>query len=573
MAMTPGPATMVSARTRAKITTNLSVMALAAIAIFGFANYFAGQSRFRTAWDWTSLGANTLSPKTTGLLAELGKRLGKDNEGHDRVIELVSFLVPQAMSQQAGMIEVKAIDLVHQLIDAYVVAGHGRVAFTSFDGYGDVAKAKKKIKDLKLKENPNGDEVVMALGDRVRTIRLGDLVRINYGMRGGAMYGMPDEPATIEENKIEETLTANMLAILESEKPKAYFIVGHGEPDIDSSKRDGLSRLADLLRGIGYDVSALALAERDGVPADARVVLWISPQRLMHPKELATLKQYANSGGRLIVAPDLPQEPGLDADALALLAEYGIRSPNGLVCVPVVNSITGEQIMGRPESAGLTRCRSVDLSSASPITRSFFEQRISLPTPITRAFEKIVGEENKTQAFTEDLAHTTKDSWIDLEPLDFSCDPAKEPRGPKTVVTSGTMKAGGAANGSAPASGPASSNAEGRLVAIGSAMLANNENFDFGRDLYLASIEWAAGREYAAGIGARPIGKNALADTQTMLPKIVGASLLLTGLAFIAAGYVWYLRRGTRLGFFLGVGVGALPLLIGILSLLFRSAF
>ena len=279
------------------------------------------------------------------------------------------------------------------------------------------------------------------------------------------------------------------------------------------------------------------------------------------------------SRGRLVVSPDLPLEPGRDADALALLAKYGIRSPNGIVCLPLRNPFTGEEVAGRPETALGVFCRPQDLSSVSPITKSFFEQRLTLRMPYSRAFEKLVGDANKSPAFTEDLGHTPKDSWVDLEPLDYTNNPEKEPVGPKVVLTSGTIAPGaGLDDGSAPASRAAGAKPkEGRLVAIGSATLARNEFFDYGRDIYLASVEWAAGREYAAGIGPRPVAKNALADTLSMLPRITGASLILTGLAFLGAGYVWYVRRGTRLGFILGAAVAALPLLFGILSLLFSA--
>lgn len=554
MAMSPS----VSASARARITANVAVMVAAAIGIFVLVNYFAGQSRFRRSFDWTATASNTLSDRSKGILQGLPEKLGRDSQGRDRVVEVASFLEPETQ------IEARAIQLVHQLLEAYRNEARGRLAVTRFQEYTDLVEATKKVKELKLKERPNRDELVMALGDRVRTIRLADLVRITGGY--GGLMGQRDEPPTIAENRIEETLTSNVLAILDAEKPKIYFLTGHGEPDPESTQRDGVSRLAEVLRGNGYDVQALDLAAKEGVPGDASVVVWLSPTRVMLQKELAALKRYAHEGGRLVVAPDLPLEPGRDADALALLAEYGIRSPNGIVCVPLVNAFTGEELQGAPDAAFKNFIPYRDVSAANPITKSFFEQRLNLPMPFARAFERIEG--SASAAFTEDLGRTLKDSWVDLEPVDYVCDPQKEPRGPKTVLTTAVMKAG-SGNGSAPASKPAPEAKEGRLVAIGAAATARNELFDFGRDLYLAAVEWAAGREFAAGIGPRPVQKNALANVAAMLPRVVGASLLLTGLAFLAAGYVWWVRRGERAGLVFGAVLAVLPILFGLLNFAF----
>lgn len=563
MAMTGTRSGGVDTRTRAGITANVAAMVAIAAAVFAFVNYFAGQSGFRTYWDWTQLGSNTLSDKTVGLLEKLPDRLGSDEDGKPRVIELVSFLEPRQYVEQ------KAAELVHQAIDAYRVKGKGRIVVTKFREFNDLADARKKIKELKLKEPPNtGDELIMAFGDRNRVIRLGDMVQINYGMRGG-MFGMPDEPARIEANKIEDTITTNLLAILDAQKPKAYFVVGHGEPDVqDSTRAEGMGRLADLLRANGYEVDALNLAEKETVPADAAVLLWISPTRLMQPKELDALKRYAREGGRLVVAPDLPLEPGRDSDALALLAEYGIRSPNGLVCIPLVNPLTREEVFGVPQAVERVFARSVDLSSVHPITRSFFEQRLNLPMPYARAFESIAG--SPSPAFTEELGRVPKDCWVDLEPMNYAFDAETETRGPKSILTTATLK--GARAESAPGSQPSNGGGgpaegrEGRIVAIGSAVLARNDFFDLGRDLFLAAVEWTAGREYAAGIGPRPVQKNSLVNTDALLARILGTSALLTGLAFAAAGCVWFLRRGTKLGLVLGAAVGILPILWGILT-------
>lgn len=550
----------VSAKSKATTGANVAVMVIVAVTITIVINYLAAQSRFQTFADWTSSASNTLSDKTIGILKGLPNKLGNDADGRERVIEFVSFLRPRYSE-----IDVKAIQMVHQMVDVYKSHGAGRIAFSTFDVNRELNAVVAKLQELKIKEP--SEALLIALGDRVRTLYLEDMVKIDRP-RGGMMGG-GEEGERISDNNIEESITSNLLALLEAEKPKAYFITGHGEADLDSNDRDGLGRFAVTLRQSGYDVASLDLTEKGGVPSDAKLVVWIAATRQAQPAELASLKNYAHNGGRFIVALDPTIEANADAGMLTLLAEFAIKAPPGVVCQPIPDPLTGGPAYGLPECAEITGVRSLDFSSAHPVTKSFFEQKVNLPFPRARALERIL--EGDSKAMVEDLGRTHRLSWVDLPPFDFTPDKDKESAGAKTVIAAATLPNDSDKATSAPADVNDKKTREGRIIVIGSATLARNMGFDVGRDLYLSAAEWLAGREFAAGIGPKKVQKNPLADNTQIRPRVIGLTLILSGLAMAAAGYVWYTRRGVFIALLAGLGAGAFPFLLGVYNLLMTS--
>ncbi|MFN0206705.1 MAG: Gldg family protein [Planctomycetota bacterium] len=560
MAINKTDTTRVSTGTRVATGGNVFAMVAVAIAITIFVNYLFGPERFRAHFDWTSSGDNTLSQKSISILAALPEKLGKDVQGRDRAIEFISIF-----GQPRSEVELRGMQMVNDAVQIYKSNGHSRIAYSQFDGITDITALIQKLQELKIKEPTAG--LIVALGDRVRTITLEEMIKIRRP-RGG-MYG-GDNIEQIEENRIEEAITSNLLALLETDKPKAYFITGHGEPSIDEVNDDDVSRFADALRQAGYDAESLDLTEKGSVPADARVIIWFPPSKPMLPKELAALKQYAHKGGRFIVALDPVPDPNIDADILAFLAEWAILSKHGVVCGYLPDPLTGGIVHGIKECVGpdAVRVRYTDFSSAHPITRNFFEQGITLPFPAARSFERII--EGNSKATVEDLGRTGKSTWLDLDPINFSPDKDTETVGGQPVLVAATLPNDDAPEtASAPVEPDSKNSKEGRLIALGSSTLGRNRFFDYGRDLLLSSVEWLAGREFAAGIGPKKMKSNVLVDNSILLPRVGGAGFILAGLAIFAAGYVWNVRRGIFSGFVVALAVGAVPFLLGLYQFLF----
>jgi hypothetical protein len=104
----------------------------------------------------------------------------------------------------------------------------------------------------------------------------------------------------------------------------AYLTVGHGELNEDTDKRN--ARTAEgarqLLETQNYVVKPLGLADGLGteIPSDAAVVLVLGPAARFTDAEVGTLRKFAESGGKLLLALD----PDAKADLAPLAAIVGL---------------------------------------------------------------------------------------------------------------------------------------------------------------------------------------------------------------------------------------------------------
>src|SRR5690606_6005865 len=104
----------------------------------------------------------------------------------------------------------------------------------------------------------------------------------------------------------EKILTGAILDVAGDQQKKLYFLAGHGEMRThDVHPVRGLSQLGDALKNRNFRLEPLDLSAVSQVPADADMVLLISPQGPILPQEEEMLRQYmTNSAGRLLIMLD-----------------------------------------------------------------------------------------------------------------------------------------------------------------------------------------------------------------------------------------------------------------------------
>jgi hypothetical protein len=83
-----------------------------------------------------------------------------------------------------------------------------------------------------------------------------------------------------------------------------YVVKGHGERDLSSAERAGLSQAKEQMEKANYIVKELELARQAMVPADAAVVIVPGPKTDLLPPELAALDAYLAQGGRVLFMAD-----------------------------------------------------------------------------------------------------------------------------------------------------------------------------------------------------------------------------------------------------------------------------
>jgi ABC-type uncharacterized transport system involved in gliding motility auxiliary subunit len=123
----------------------------------------------------------------------------------------------------------------------------------------------------------------------------------------------------------EETVTNGIIRATRETAKKIYFIKGHGEKDIRSSARNGMSKAASGLRAIGYEVSDITLNASEAVPGDADLLIIAGPAERFSEEDVLRLDNYMTKGGKLSVLFD----PGYDPSAI--INRAAIRMGGGMV--------------------------------------------------------------------------------------------------------------------------------------------------------------------------------------------------------------------------------------------------
>ena len=192
----------------------------------------------------------------------------------------------------------------------------------------------------------------------------------------------------------EERLTNALVKVTRPGNPIVYFVKGHGERDISSSERTGMSQAKEQLEKANYTVKDLELARTGKVPPDAAVVIVPGPRTDLLPPELTAIDDYLAQGGHVLVMAD-----PLQADGLAkYLAKYGVTLGQDLVVEP---SPIGRLLGVGPEVPLVMQYEQ------HPITKDM--AKVMTGFPLTRS---VSPAKTPPQGMTvTPLAKTSADSW------------------------------------------------------------------------------------------------------------------------------------------------------------------
>ncbi|MEO5363944.1 MAG: GldG family protein [Magnetococcus sp. DMHC-8] len=169
-----------------------------------------------------------------------------------------------------------------------------------------------------------------------------------------AMYGTIVLRAADKTEKVtestEESLTNALIRLAKGGVKTVRFVSGHGEhhipdradPTPDKSARPGQDRMAytkavALLKGEGYQVAPLNLAEVEQVPDGTVAVVLAGPRTPLLPVEVERLQTWWEAGGRLLLMSDPNTQTGLEG----LLKSHGITLLDGIVVDPVARLFGG----------------------------------------------------------------------------------------------------------------------------------------------------------------------------------------------------------------------------------------
>ena len=382
----------------------------------------------------------------------------------------------------------------------------------------------------------------------------GDIAVVDWGNPTVALYELlsrqgilntvnpntwrPNEyiPARVSSNRAEEVLAQSLLKVSSASAPRIYFSTGQGEPSIEGSLSEDMSRLRATLEGDGFEVETWNPDRTPEIPDDCDVLALVGPTQPFPEGTIERVREFVRVGGRLVGAPALVElEQGIEGGVAALLKGYGMVVEPGVVCEPLMG-LGGQQIWDSPQ------CSSFDvgesgLSASHPATEPLRRRGRRLRFAHAAAFRR-GGLGTGGQLL--DIVTSSPDAWQDLPTrghYDYAFDRRSEKRRRQRLVMVAQLSPVGAGG-----EGPVES---GRVLGIGSSTFLSDDLINVNRDFLLNAFNWMTEREHRVRVSPLPVAISRIdLERGSALPKL-GWMLyvVLPGLCISVGGILAWRRR------------------------------
>lgn len=335
----------------------------------------------------------------------------------------------------------------------------------------------------------------------------------------------------VKEEKVldatEEKLTNALIRVAREGKPVVYFLKGHGEKDLASTERGGLSEVKAAIEKANYVTKELLLARDLTIPEDAAILVLPGPQKDLLPPELSAVEQFIARAGKVLILVDPFQAPGLKP----FLAKYGIVLGDDVI----IDLSPGGRMMGAGPEVPV-----VAQYDSHPITQGF---RFATFFPVARTVG--VGAKPPQGVAAQTLARTSAESWAETNRAELNRGEVKpdpeDQRGPLPIAAVATVEAKDVPG--------EQRRTRARVVVYGDSDFVSNSflNLSGNRDLFLNTISWLAEEEGLIAI--RPKESRA---TPVFLTAAQGRLIfwlpvvILPGAVMVAGTWVVVRRRRAR---------------------------
>jgi ABC-type uncharacterized transport system involved in gliding motility auxiliary subunit len=322
-------------------------------------------------------------------------------------------------------------------------------------------------------------------------------------------------------NPTEQEFTNALVRLINPGLRTVYFLIGHGERDIQNSSDKAYTRARTVLESKNYTVKVLNLLAQNKIPDDALAIIINGPTQPISNQETSLLKAYVEKGRGIVVMEDasLLVDKAKTSDPIFdyLTSIWGITLNNDLVIDP-----SSSQIEFAIENA----------YGSHPITDKLKSQNMVSFFPAARSLtlnEKIQGV-TKTALIT-----TVSSSWGEtnlaaLQNSEVSFDPSVDFPGPLTI-----------------AAAVQNITTNGRIVVIGNAAFASDIYFDqYGNGaVFINSVDWAAGQENMINLTSnQPVSRQMrLPNSFTILLLAFSFVIFIPGLVIAGGVASWLVRR------------------------------
>jgi hypothetical protein len=397
------------------------------------------------------------------------------------------------------------------------------------------SRAKAKVLAEKLhRDTPDFPFGTLALlyKDQVKSFQAQDLWEArpympmgNQVMRGQIFKG-------------EEIITSAIRQMLDSKKPKVFFVWGHGERDPEGRDGRGLSFAQERLKGENMETDKLMLVSAEKVPEEADLLVICGPRQAFGPKELEVLKDYVvGHKGRLLICLD-EYRPDADLGLDAFLAEFGILAGHDKIIEP-------DRHRHYPGTQYLI---AVDYGN-NPAVAKLHEDQLPVIFGPARSVRKL--EEARSEWSVEPLVSGSESSYgeTDLDAY-YTKNQTSYQEGvdsPKPATYAVASWAG-----SAPPDFPGGHSANegklGRVVVFGDSSWCANQLFKApapfdNETLFTSTVKWLIGQETRIAIEPKPTEAEGFALLPVQQGLALYSAVTLGVLLLLVAGLTAWIRR------------------------------
>ncbi len=287
-----------------KISASVGVIAAMVLALL--VNILV--SRHYRRWDWTRGGLYTLSDATTQTLRGIEEPIHVYvllSEGDPLAVAVRHLL--EAYRGETTRLDVEFVDPDRRAAEFIAVQQRfGIVAGKSEDG--------KIVADA---------AIVVARGDVPHFITTRDLVQLD------------EDDENRRRPRIEQALTSAIRAVLSQERPRACFVMGHGEGSVAAGAGPGAGGLGPFRESLIKNNFEVVDEGADDALEACRLLVIAGPTEKVPAAEVKRFISYADQGGSLLVAlgPELDaeRERAKNRGLGDLLARFGVASNDDFV--------------------------------------------------------------------------------------------------------------------------------------------------------------------------------------------------------------------------------------------------
>lgn len=318
----------------------------------------------------------------------------------------------------------------------------------------------------------------------------------------------------------EREITGAIRYVTSDTMPVAYFIEGDGETIASES----MTKAVAALEQAAYEVRTLRLTEGDEIPADAALLIFVSPKQDITDNELTKLQSYLRDGGRIFLMIDAVLNSNeTDYSNLSLLTgEFGI-------------GITNNYVVEEDSQFYLSQYNLylIPQMGSHPITDPIIAAGTLVILPIVRGLGTI--DYDKSEITNTVLLKSSDKSWIraDMTIADqnFTKDDYVGPAPLAYASVKSNVKWGTEAA---------------RMVVIGNSSFALDGSIEVqaNRDFFLNCALWLSGDKGTETIASKTINSGSIIIRGSEFTGLAVLCLaVLPGLVFLTAFVVWVRRR------------------------------